>query len=70
MTVTSLEAIISRGRRYAQMHSGAKKIIASVSSGYGRRLMFKRSRVQIPAPDTLEGHLSHYFFVKIVLMFV
>ena len=34
------------------------------SSGYGRRLMFRRSWVWIPAPD---GHFSHLFVVKIVI---
>ena len=37
------------------------------SSGYGRRLMFKRSWVPIPAPD---GHFAHVFVVKIGMMFI
>ena len=35
------------------------------SSGYGRRLMFQRSWVWIPAPYT--GHFLHFFVVKSVL---
>ena len=38
------------------------------SSGYGRRLMFQRPWVWIPAPDTgWTWHFSHSFVVKIVL---
>ena len=38
------------------------------SSGYGSRLTFQRSWVQIPAPDTgWTWHFSHSFIVKIVL---
>ena len=39
------------------------------SSGYGRRLVFRMSLVQIPAPYT-RWTFSHIFAVTIVMMFV
>ena len=40
----------------------------SWSSGYGRRLMFKRLWVRIPAPYARYGHFSHSFIVKYSLI--